>query len=140
GGGNRNTVSGNWATIGGGYLNSATTNFATVPGGSNNVASGQNSFAAGANAQATNSGAFVWADAEGTPFTSTNANSFNVRASGGVRFVTSGAGLTVDGQPVLAGNISLAQLPAGVVTNNEPNVSLGSLTLGGSLNLPTPAS
>ena len=137
GGGQGNFVGGYWATVGGGYQNSATNIFATVPGGSNNVAGGPFSFAAGADAQAVNSGAFVWADAEGAPFTSTNANSFNVRANGGVRFVTGGAGLTVDSQPVLAGNISLAQLPSSVVTNSEPNVSLGTLTLG-SLMLPDP--
>jgi hypothetical protein len=33
----------------------------------------------------------------------------------------------------------LTQLPAEVVTNSEPSVTLGSLTLGGSLNLPEPA-
>ena len=137
GGGQGNFVGGDWATLGGGYGNMATNIFATVPGGSNNVAGGPFSFAAGANAQATNSGAFVWADAEGTPFSSTTSNQFNVRANGGVRFVTGGAGLSVDGQPVLAGSISLSQLLAEVVTNNEPNVSLGTLTLG-SLMLPDP--
>jgi len=137
GGGNLNTISNNamYAVLAGGIQNGVGGSYATVPGGSNNVANGANSFAAGTSARATNSGAFVWSDVEGTPFTSTNANSFNVRANGGVRLVTGGAGLTVDGQPVLAGSISLAQLPAGVVTNNEPNVSLGNLTLGGSLNL-----
>ncbi len=137
GGGQGNFVGGYWATVGGGYQNSATNTFATVPGGSNNVAGGTFSFAAGDNAQAINSGAFVWADAEGTPFSSTTANQFNVRANGGVRFVTSGAGMTLDGNPVLT-NVPLAQLPAGVLTNNEPSVTLGTLTLGGSLMLPDP--
>lgn len=127
GGGQNNFVGGYWAAVGGGYQNSATNVFATVPGGSNNVAGGPFSFAAGTSAQAVNSGAFVWADVEGTPFSSTNANSFNVRANGGVRLVTGGAGLTVDGQPVLAGNISLAQLPSAVVTNNDS----ASITLNG---------
>ena len=161
GGGQGNFVGGYWATVGGGYLNSAMASYATVPGGSNNVASGLFSFAAGSGAQATNSGAFVWADAEGVPFTSTNANSFNVRANGGVRLVTSGAGLTVDGLPVLAGSngsgltnlnasqltsgtVPLAQLPGIVVTNNEPFVTLGTLyasnlLTGGTLTLPLPA-
>ena len=137
GGGQNNFVAGYWATVGGGFQNSATNSYATVPGGSNNVAGGLSSFAAGSGAQAVNPGAFVWADAEGVPFSSTNANSFNVRANGGVRLVTSGAGLTVDGLPVLAGNVSLTQLLAEVVTNNEPNVSLGSLSLN-SLTLPDP--
>ena len=72
------------------------------------------SFAAGSAARATNSGAFVWSDLESTPFSSLTTNSFNVRANGGVRFVTGGAGLTVDGQPVITGN-------------NGGGVTLGSL-------------
>ena len=75
-----------------------------MPGGYDNVASGNYSFAAGYEARALHVGAFVWADLEGGLFASTNDNSFNVRANGGVRLVTSGAGLTVDGLPVLAGN------------------------------------
>jgi hypothetical protein len=44
----------------------------------------------------------------------------------------------------LSGTLSLAQIPAGVVTNGEPLVSLGALfvsalTMTGSLNLPSPA-
>jgi hypothetical protein len=168
GGGQANFVGGDWATVGGGYQNSVTANYATVPGGANNLAGGLSSFAAGSGAQAVNPGAFVWADAEGVPFASTNANSFNVRANGGVRLVTSGAGLAVDGLPVLAGNngsglinlnasqltsgtvplaqlpASLAQLPGIVVTNNEPFVTLGTLyssnlLTGGTLTLPLPA-
>jgi len=134
-GGNGNTAGNNEATVSGGLNNTATGQFATVPGGNNNLASGKYSFAAGRQAQATNQGAFVWADSQNAPFASTNNDSFNARAQGGANFVTGGAGLTVDGLPVLAGNISLAQLPAAVVTNNEPSVLLGSLTLGGNLNL-----
>src|SRR5208283_1667721 len=37
------------------------------------------------------------------PFTSTTSNQFNVRAGGGVNFMTSGSGVTVDGQPVGSG-------------------------------------
>jgi len=72
-----------------------------VPGGAENLAGGLYSFAAGHDAKATNDGSFVWSDdSSSSPFASTNNNSFNVRASGGVQFVTSGAGVTVDGQPV----------------------------------------
>ncbi len=163
-GGFQNAVSNSatYAALGGGQGNFVTGKLATVPGGATNLASGQFSFAAGANAQAVHSGAFVWSDAEGTPFASTNTNSFNVRANGGVRFVTAGAGLTVDGAPLLAGNnggsltnlnasqltsgtVPLAQLPGSVVTNNEPLVQLGTLflvnnlQLGGKLTLPFPA-
>jgi hypothetical protein len=131
GGGDNNNVSGAYSTLGGGYFNQVTGQYATVPGGANNLAGGNYSFAAGEQAQATNNGAFVWADAEGTPFGSTTANQFSVRANGGVVFVTGGAGMTLDGQPVIAGSI--------VLTNNEPSVSLGSLTLSGGLSLPAPA-
>ena len=149
-GGQGNIVGGYNSAVGGGYKNNAINNYATVPGGSNNVASGVDSFAAGSAAQATNSGAFVWADLESTPFTSTTANSFNVRASGGVNFVTGGTGVTVDGQRLFAGTnggalfglnasqltfgtVPLAQLPASVVTNNESVVFLGSLFLNNNL-------
>jgi len=132
GGGENNTASGHYeATVGGGLNNTASGNYATIPGGSQNVASSAYSFAAGQQAQATNLGAFVWADSQGAPFASTNNDSFNVRAQGGVRFVTGGAGLTVDGHLVFAG--------PNVLTNNEAGVTLGSLTVNGILNLPTPA-
>jgi len=138
GGGNNNQVSGSYGTVGGGTFNQAS-NYATVPGGVYNVASGAFSFAAGADAQAIHTGAFVWSDAEGPAFASTNTNSFNVRANGGVRFVTGGAGLTVDGQPVLSGTVGLGQLPETVVTNNEAIVSLNDLFLSGILSLPPTA-
>ncbi len=93
-GGQDNVASGqDQSTVGGGYNNQATTNYATVPGGFQNLASGFCSFAAGSFAQATNFGSFVWADdSSGTPFQSTNNNSFNLRASGGVRIATTSAG------------------------------------------------
>lgn len=90
-GGSSNLVDGNycgWATIGGGDRNRVTTNWATVPGGRLNVAAGEYSFAAGLRAQANHRGSFVWADAlawDGDNFASTAPNQFNVRASGGYR-------------------------------------------------------
>jgi len=110
-----NTASGAGSVIGGGLSNLATNLYATVPGGIENLAGGESSFAAGQQAQATKKGSFVWADAEGTPFVSITTNQFNVRANGGVRFVTSGAGMTVDGQPVLTNNQSNPSF-SGVVT------------------------
>lgn len=101
GGGVLNLNNGTFSVIGGGYLNLTSNAFSTVPGGMSNVASGNYSFAAGFNAHATNQGAFVWADSQPTPFSSTNTNSFNVRANGGVTFNTGGAGIAVDGAPVL---------------------------------------
>jgi hypothetical protein len=111
--------------------NAALGTYDTVPGGSYNLASGGNSFAAGHEAQAINYGSFVWADATGGAFQSTNNDSFNVRAEGGVRFVTAGAGLTVDGQPVLTGSgggtgsgvISAPVTIAGTTQTAAPNTS-----------------
>ena len=156
GGGYGNIVNGAYAFVGGGYGNTAGGYGATVPGGYNNQANGEYAFAAGQNAQATNQGAFVWADSQAPAFGSTNNDSFNVRAQGGVHYVTSGAGVTVDGQPVFAGinggsltnlkasqltggPIPLAQLPAAVLTNNEANATLANVTVGGNLNLPATA-
>jgi len=102
-GGFQNVAGADNATVGGGFNNLATNLFATVPGGAGNVAGGQSSFAAGNNAEALHQGAFVWADAQFTTFASTTTNQFSVRANGGVRFVTSGAGLTIDGQPIQSG-------------------------------------
>lgn len=64
------------------------------------MASGQYGFAAGYNAHATNSGAFVWSDGTGTPTTSTNINSVTFRASGGYRLfsgASSGVFLAANG-------------------------------------------
>jgi len=103
GGGQWNTVQSNatFAVIGGGLDNTNTAPYSTIPGGYQNVAGGKYGFAAGQQAQATNQGAFVWADSQNAPFASTNNDSFNVRAQGGVNFVTSGAGAQVDGVSVL---------------------------------------
>lgn len=92
------------AVIGGGRENTIAVNgdFATIPGGRNNTATAQ-AFAAGTRAKASHTGAFVWADATDADFASTGTNQFNVRAGGGVRFVTGGAGMTLDGQPVTTG-------------------------------------
>lgn len=92
--GNYATGSG-YATICGGALNVASGFYATVAGGQLNVAAGNFSFAAGAHAQALHDGSFVWADQEGSTFASTAAEQFSVRASGGARFVTGSAGLTL---------------------------------------------
>jgi hypothetical protein len=125
GGGFSNTASNNRATVGGGISNSATStdstigggsnntasgSFATVPGGTLNVAAGQYSFAAGRRAKANDNGSFVWADSTDADATSNGADSFTVRASGGVRF-RNGAGdyLTADGSGNLRAN-SIANL------------------------------
>ncbi len=95
------------SVISGGAYNTISNNATggVIPGGQNNVVSGYYGFAAGIGAQALNQGAFVWADdsAGGAPFSSTANNQFSVRALGGVRFVTGGAGMTIDGVPVSGG-------------------------------------
>src|ERR1700722_14909320 len=91
------------STIGGGRGNSIGSNAtaSTIPGGQNNIANGSYSFAVGQNAQANHTGAFIWSDASSlSPFSSVTQNEFAVRALGGVRFVTGGAGMTLNGLAV----------------------------------------
>jgi hypothetical protein len=102
-GGENNTANENFSTVSGGFQNTATGNYSAVAGGNANLAAGDFSFAAGNSAVANNTGAFVWADDSGGSFTSTANNQFSVRAQGGVRFLTGGAGMTIDGVPVGTG-------------------------------------
>jgi Chaperone of endosialidase len=104
GGGQNNTASGDYATVGGGYgdtasgayatvaggdQNIASGDYGTVPGGAYNTAGGNWSFAAGYQAHAGHQGAFVWADfSPNLTFSSTTANQFRVRATGGAAFAT----------------------------------------------------
>ncbi len=95
GGGNTNQATNQAATVGGGWVNVASGNASTIPGGANNVASGAYSFAAGAQAVASQQGTFVWADTTNhsfDPFAYITAggiaNSFNIRATGGVYLAT----------------------------------------------------
>lgn len=81
-----NEAYGTAATIAGGFGNAitSTADYASIPGGYLNIANGDYSLAAGRQAHAVHSGAFVWADSTGTALTSTTSNQFLVRASGGV--------------------------------------------------------
>lgn len=72
------------ATIAGGDNYFATGYESTVPGGGADFADGNYSFAAGQLARAEHDGTFVWSDHSGTPFSSTGADQFLVRASGGM--------------------------------------------------------
>ena len=114
-GGENNLISPNaqLAVISGGFANTNGGQFAVVPGGANNFALGNYSYAAGNRAKATNQGSFVWADSQNADFGSTASNQFSVRAGGGVHFVTSGAGVTLDGQSVLAGTVAESQINDG---------------------------
>jgi hypothetical protein len=123
-GGGANTASGYAATIAGGWGNQATNGSstvgggtnnlaggygATVPGGISNIAGGDFSFAAGSQAQATNRGAFVWADSQGAAFASTANDQFLIRAQGGFGINTNnpqGAALNVNGAIVASGTVT----------------------------------
>lgn len=97
-GGAENTADAPGATVGGGSYNLAAGVGATVPGGLSNTAQGAYSFAAGAlttaygemsfalgrKASASHDGSFVWADHTDEYFSSTAADQFLIRASGGV--------------------------------------------------------
>jgi len=112
GGGFENTASGKEATVGGGQDNTASGEHATVPGGRGNIASGKQSFAAGDWAEADADWSFVWVDGSGESdsfggsndrFKATTSDgsgvsgsaTFNVKATSGVRFITSTDNSTV---------------------------------------------
>ena len=86
GGGLGNLIDANatGATLGGGRQNGVSGTYGTVPGGYGNFAQGRYSFAAGQQAQALHQGAFVWADSQNAPFSSTGNDQFLIRAAGGV--------------------------------------------------------
>ena len=108
-GGFFNTVASNaaYAFIGGGTNNLVTANgqFAMIPGGQNNSATNF-AFAAGRNAQALHTGAFVWVDANSGSVASAANNSVTFRAAGGYRLF-SNAGATA-GASLAAGGTSWA--------------------------------
>ena len=83
-GGNQSTASGTEATVAGGSQNTASGAVATVAGGFSNTAGGLVSFAAGQRAQATQDGSFVWGDHQDVDVSAPAANTFTVRASGGI--------------------------------------------------------
>ena len=92
-GGNNNTASGPQAAVGGGFNNTASGGQAVTCGGQNNIAQGTLSFAAGNEALALNTGAFVWGDdSTAVSIASTNNNSVTFRAAGGFQFYTSSSG------------------------------------------------
>jgi hypothetical protein len=95
-GGQSNTASRDFATVGGGIGNWADGSHATVGGGGGNIAAGDYSFVVGRRAKNTNDahdGVFLFADSTNADFSSSAANEFAVRASGGYRLY-SNSGLT----------------------------------------------
>jgi len=114
------TIGGGWenttgwaaegATIGGGVSNYADGNSSTIPGGEANNA-GNFSFAAGTSAHASHDGSFVWGDHNlQTSVASPAANTFTVRASGGMWF----------------GTTSTPSIPAGSFLNTSTGAYLSS--------------
>ncbi len=105
-GGALNKASGSYSTVAGGRSNDARGAYSTIAGGLGNNALGDLSFAAGFSANATRDGQFVWADSRPNRFNpealgafgggANVANTFSVRATGGVWFVTS---ITASGVP-----------------------------------------
>jgi hypothetical protein len=108
GGGQANRAQGPSAVTAGGYFNAATGPATAILGGSSNVASGlasavlggsentaagDYSVAAGRRARSAHPGSFVWADATDRDLSTTRANEFVSRASGGMRLY-SDPGLT----------------------------------------------
>lgn len=90
-GGAFNLASGRSSTVLGGEVCRALGDYATSVGGSYNAADAKYAFAAGRNVDIdpAHPGAMLFADSMAIPFVSSAANEFAVRASGGVRLVTS---------------------------------------------------
>jgi hypothetical protein len=126
GGGYTNVIlpGASFSAIGGGLSNIIGNAASTIPGGYGNSAMGSNSFAAGTFAQATNDGSFVLTDQHYANFYSTADNQLSARFLGGIRFVTGGAGMTVDGLPLFAGT-------DGSTLNNVNAATLGGIASSG---------
>src|SRR5439155_1375587 len=136
GGGAANTIHSNspYSVIMGGNSNVLGSNaaFAVIAGGNANLALGTNSFVAGHRAKAAHQGSFVWADATEADFASTVSNQFNLRANGGIRMETAGAGATLDGQQILRGIVPGSGLSGSysspVAFNNGADLFAGAFT------------
>jgi hypothetical protein len=98
GGGESNLVTATHATIAGGYNITVTGDYAAVPGGANNAAPGDYSFAVGRGGNANHNGAFVWGDSTDADINSPAADTFIVRANGGIWF----GATTVDFTPSIS--------------------------------------
>jgi hypothetical protein len=135
GGGGQNTAAGNLSTIAGGSGNSVSAAFGSVPGGLGNCAGGDYSVAAGRRAKVRiasvppalgigcagvpssgdadgDNGSFVIADSADVDFVSSGPDRFEVRARGGVRFVSAidGSGAATAGVTLAAGSGAWASL------------------------------
>lgn len=120
-GGSGQFVTGEGAAVGGGANNSAGGLYATVPGGQMNQADADHSLAAGRRAvvRPEDTGTFVWADSTNEAFTSTGANQFLIRATGGV-----GIGTAAPTHPLEVGTDS--------TNGNGAHVTIGGMWTNGS--------
>lgn len=138
GGGAYNEADGDFAVLGGGNSNSAAGYASTVPGGISNSAQGRFGLAAGRRARAYHTGCFVWADSTNANFTSTAANQFLIRASGGVGINTNSpsADLYVAGVAIIEDTLGIGtetpSVPLHVMGGSDVTVSAGGgyLTVG----------
>jgi hypothetical protein len=127
------------AFIGGGQFNEVRAPGGAVVGGFANEAAGTNSFAAGSQAVASNTGTFVWADSStNTDFISTSNNQFLIRATGGVGINTNNPGtnaLLVRGRAQIVGDLQVT----GQVNGNlsASNATLNTLSASNSFSIQT---
>ncbi len=113
-GGRGNTGSRNYATVSGGRGNTANGYYATVLGGRENRAAGDYSLATGyrAKVDASHDGATLFADGTNVNFSSSAANEFAARCTGGARFVSAvnGSGTPTAGVTLAAGGGSWSSI------------------------------
>ena len=163
-GGQSNVVQANvsYSVIGGGFGNTVQSNaqYATIPGGAGNATAGRYSFAAGNGAGALHDGTFVWADANGSTFSSSSSNQFLIRAAGGVginktnpasaldvngtitasAFIGGGGSLSgLDASQITSGTLGDARLSANVaLLNGNPQTFTGVNNFGSNIVLTNP--
>ena len=120
-GGDLNTASGHYSAVAGGAQNTASGLYSAVAGGDRNTAAGDYSFAAGLRAKANHVGSFVWADSTAASFESAGVDTFNIRATKGVRLGKN------------AGNASIGTA-AGQYYRDNAIIAWGSVTAAGTVN------
>lgn len=131
--------SGSYGTVSGGRGNASVGYAAMIPGGVDNVAIGNTSFAGGHGSTATGNGSFVWTDQSadngfGNSGVFSADNTFDVRATGGVYFV-SGVSSQYIGVQLPAGSGSWAPLSDRNVKTAIRNIDVSSI-LDGVLAMP----
>ncbi|HEY1302916.1 MAG TPA: tail fiber domain-containing protein [Vicinamibacterales bacterium] len=134
GGGSTNNASGHAAAISGGSLNTASGGYAFTAG-LGNLASGTGSVALGRSAYTQTGGAaalvhdgtFVFSDGSNFIFRSTAEDTFNVLATGGVRFVsaaTNSAGEAVPTKGMILGPDGMLRMSMGIISNYGPSIAI----------------